>query len=263
MNNESMPRQADFSERALAFAADGLLFVLGAAVTLKAVAPAEPLAVHPKAGAALLIWGAAFLAYQAFFSCEGRVSLGKRLLGLRVTDAAGEPLELGAAIGRTLGYLVSQIFTAGFLWALIDPNGRALHDLPFGSLVVSDRELGSGRRFAVRAAAGFLMVAFAAGWGWQNIWAPRYERIMTVAYAREGLNEYATLQESYKRLHGRYAENAFALAQVSIDPTGFLRDTAALYDQGRVAIKADRDHFAIAARANDVDKTLVAVSGPN
>jgi len=29
-----------------------------------------------------------------------------------------------------------------------------------------------------------------------------------------------------------------------------------------VDIPADRDHFSVAARANDVDKTLVAISGP-
>lgn len=263
MEQKPTLRTADFSERALAFIADASLFLFAGVLTLKAVAPGEPLLVHPKSGAAFLIWGAAFLAYQTYFSSEGRVSLGKRLLGLRVVDGGGEPLELGPALGRSLGYLVSQIFTAGFLWALLDPNGRALHDLPFGSLVVSDRDLPSGRRFVLRASAGLLMIAFAGAWGWQNIWAPRYERIMTVAYAREGLNEYATLQASYKRVHGRYAQNMFALAQVSIDPTGFLRDSAALYDHGRVAIRADRDHYAIAARANDVDKTLVAISGPN
>jgi hypothetical protein len=114
----------------------------------------------------------------------------------------------------------------------------------------------------MRLAAGGLLTAFAGVWGWQNIWAPRYQRIMTVAYAQSGLDEYAALQDSYKRVHGRYAENMFALAQVSVDPTGFLRDTAALYDQGRVAIRADRDHYSVVARANDVDKTLVAISGP-
>jgi hypothetical protein len=85
---------------------------------------------------------------------------------------------------------------------------------------------------------------------------------MTVAYARDGLREYVVLQKTYKREHGRYAENLFALATVSMDPRGFLQDAAALYDRGAVAITADRDHFSVAARANDVDKTLVAISGP-
>ncbi len=262
MNDESTPRHADFSERALAFAADASLFALAWVLTLKALGPDEPLTAHPKGGAAFFLWGGLFLAYQAYFSSEGRVSLGKRLLGLRVVGSDGEPLDFVRAFGRTAGYLVSQIFTAGFLWALLDPNGRALHDLPFGSLVVADRPLSSGRRAAVRLAAGTMLAAFAGVWGWQNIWAPRYERLMTVAYARHGLDEYAVLQKTYKAEHGRYAEDQFALATASIDPRGFLQDAAALFDQGRVGITADRDHFSIAARANDADKTLVAISGP-
>lgn len=262
MNKISTLRKADFSERALAFALDAAPFALAWTLTLKAIAPDGSVLFHPKGAAAALIWGALFLGYQAFFSSEGRASLGKHLLGLRVVGADGEPLGLVSAAGRTLGYLVSQIFTAGFLWAILDSNGRALHDLPFGSLVVADSEFSGGRRLAMRAAAGGLLTVFAAAWGWQNIWAPRYERIMTVAYARNGLDEYAVLQESYKRVHGRYADNMFALAQVSLSPTEFLRDSAALYDRGQVAIRADREHFTIAARANDVDKTLVAISGP-
>ncbi|MBI3565438.1 MAG: hypothetical protein HY079_09610, partial [Elusimicrobia bacterium] len=46
------------------------------------------------------------------------------------------------------------------------------------------------------------------------------------------------------------------------DPQGFLRDGVALFDRGRVAITADQKHFTMVARANDMDKTLVAVSGP-
>lgn len=262
MNDNTTLRPAAFSERALAFAADAALFFGAWVLTLKALDPSPTLLSHPKGAAAAFLWGALFLAYHAFFSSEGRVTLGKRLFGLCVVGRDGEPLDLVSGAGRSVGYLVSQIFTAGFLWALIDPAGRALHDLPFGSLVVSDRPLGAGRAMALRFAAGVLIAGVAGVWGWQTVWGARYDRTMTVAYAQDGLREYAVLQRAYKREHGRYAGNMFALASVSIDPRGFLRNTAELYDQGRVAITADRDHFAIAARANDVDKTLVAVTGP-
>lgn len=255
-------RDADFSERALAFAVDGALFAAAWAVTVKAIDPDLALGANPKGSLAGFLWAAAFLLYQAFFSSEGRVSAGKSLLGLRVTGADGEPLDLARALARTAGYLVSQFFAAGFLWALFDPHGRALHDIPVGSRVVSSLPLTSRRRLGARFAAGLLLVAFAGHWGWENIWRPRYERILTVAYARAGLQEYVQLQESYKQRHGRYAESVFALASVSVDPEGFLRDGVSLYDRGRVAIKADRDHYAMVARANDLDKTLVAVSGP-
>jgi uncharacterized RDD family membrane protein YckC len=260
-DNETL-RPAAFSERLLAFAADSSPFIGAWILTLRLLDPASPVTAHPQGAAAALIWGGLFLAHQAYFSSEGRVTFGKRLFGLRVIGFDGEPLSLAHGLGRSLGYLVSQIFTAGFLWALIDPKGRALHDLPFGTLVVAQRPLGASRGVAVRFAAASLIVAFAGLYTWENVWAPRYEKAMTVVYARHALREYVVLQKAYKAEHGRYAENMFALATMSIDPRAFLRDAVALYDQGAVSIVADRDHFAIAARANDVDKTLVAVSGP-
>lgn len=260
MGHDNSPRRAEFSERALAFAVDGAVFAGLWALSLKALAPDVELALNPRGPAVGLLGLAAFLAYQAFYSSEGRVSLGKKLLGLRVVDAEGEPLDLGAASLRSLGYLLSQFFTVGFMWALFDSEGRALHDHPAGSRVIALGPLPPARRLASGLGAAALLVAFAAGWSWQNIYAPRYHRIMTVAYARSGLNEFAQLQESYKLEHGRYAENMFALATASVDPQAFLRDAVALYDRGRVSIVAGKDHYAIAARANDVDRTMVAIS---
>ncbi len=261
-NDNTTLRPAVFSERTLAFAVDAGLFLGAWALTLKVLDSSAPLTAHPKGAASALLWGGLFLAYQAYFSSGGRVTLGKSVFGLRVIGRDGEALHLAQGLGRAFGYLVSQIFAAGFLWALVDPNGRALHDLTVGSLVVSNRPLSVGGAWAARLAAGTVIAACAGFFGWQNVWAQRYERIMTVASARDGLNEYATLQQTYKREHGRYAQSMFALAAVSVNPRGLLRGAAALYDQGRVAITADRDRFSIAARANDVDKTLVAISGP-
>lgn len=262
MSDREELRDADFSERALAFALDAALFAAAWAVTLKVAYPGVPLDANPKGGVAGLLWASMFLVYQAWFSSDGRVSVGKAALGLRVADAGGEPLDLVRGIIRSIGYFFSQFFIAGFLWAIFDRQGRALHDLPIGSRVVSDRPLAAGRRLAFRFAAGLMLVTFAAHWSWENIYRSRYDRIMTVSYARAGLQEYVMLQKEYKRSHGRYADSAFALATVSVDPQGFLRDGVALYDQGRVAITADRTHFVIVARANDLEKTLVAVSGP-
>ena len=260
--NEKNIRTADFSERALAFALDGAAFAAVWAAVVKATDPSASLAANPKGAVAGLALSGVFLLYQAWFSCDGRASLGKAALGLRVTGADDQPLDLARSLVRSLGYLISQFFLAGFLWSLFDGEGRALHDLPVGSRVVTDRPFGAARKLAFRAAAGFLLVVFAGHWGWENIWQPRYQRIMTVSYARAGLQEYVQLQESYKAAHGRYADNVFSLATVSVDPQGFLRDGVALFDRGRVAITADQKHFTMVARANDVDKTLVAVSGP-
>jgi len=254
-------RPADFSERALAFALDYALCALGWAATLKAFNPSEPLGTNPLGPVATLMWTGLFVVYQAYFSSEGRVSLGKRLLGLRVAGPDGQDLDLSQAIVRSLGYLASQVLTAGFLWALLDPNGRAWHDLPVGSQVLSVRPATSRRLAFSRLAAGSLMIVFAASWSWKGIWAPRYEKIMTVANAQSGLQEFAQLQKIYKLRHGRYAQNMFALAEVSVDPGGFLRGAAALYEKGAVAFRIEPSGFTMVARAHDMDKTLIAVSG--
>ena len=261
MSHSEEPRRADFSERALAFTVDYALFALGWALTLKALEPSETLGTNPLGPLATIVFTALFIVYQAYFSCEGRVSLGKRLLGLRIVGIDLQPLDLAHAVARSIGYLVSQFLTAGFFWALFDPMGRTWHDLPIGSLVLTERPEPRRHLSLTRFATGFLLILFAASWGWKEIWEPRYDKLLTVAEARSGLDEFSQLQRSYKRRHGRYADNIFALSTVSVDPRSFLRGTAALYDHGRVAFKVEKARFIIVARANDVDKTLVAVTG--
>ena len=255
-------RKAEFSERALAFAADYALFAAAWYVILKAIDPALPVLLNGKGTAVIVFLAVAFLLYQAFFSCEGRVTLGKHLLGLRVADAEGEPLDLGRAIMRALGYIPSSFLTLGFFWALVDPHGRAWHDYAAGSDVIGDRQLPDGRRGAFRLAAGTLVIALALVAGWNGIWEPRYLKLMTVAHAKAGLIEVQTLQASYHKRNGRYADSLFALAEVSLDPRAFLRDMAVLYDLRAFRFKSDREGWAVATRARDVDQTLVAVSGP-
>ena len=255
-------RKAEFSERALAFAADYALFAAIWFVALKAIDPALPVLLNEKGTIVTLTLITLFIVYQAFFSCEGRVSFGKSLLGLRVADMAGEPLDLGRAVMRALAYIPSSFLTLGFFWALVDPDGHAWHDFAAGSAVVSDRALHGGRRSALRLAGGILVIALALAAGWQGIWEPRYLKLMTVAHARVGLTEVERLQIVYHQRNGRYAGSLFALAEVSIDPRGFLRDMAVLYDLKAFRFKVDRANWAVATRARDVDQTLVAVSGP-
>jgi uncharacterized RDD family membrane protein YckC len=261
-HHHAAARRAEFSERALAFAADYALFAFAWYVVLKAIDPGMPVFLNEHGTLITAILVALFLVYQAFLSCEGRVSLGKHLLGLRVADAHGEPLDLGRAIMRALGYVPSSFLTMGFFWALIDPDGRAWHDFTAGSHVISDRPLRASRRGGLRAAAGFVVIALALSAGWLGIWEPRYLKIMTVAYAQAGLTELQQLQTVYHQRNGRYAGSLFALAEVSPEPRLFLRDMAVLYDLKAFRFKTDRDGWAVATRARDVDQTLVAVSGP-
>ena len=112
-NQSHAVRKADFAERALAFTADYALFAWIWYLILKAVDPALPVFLNEKGTIVTIFLAALFLVYQAFFSCEGRVTFGKRLLGIRVAGADGEPLDLVRAIIRAVTYIPSSLFTIG------------------------------------------------------------------------------------------------------------------------------------------------------
>lgn len=262
--NQQKPvsRQAEFAERALAFAADYALFAAAWFAILKFLEPGMPVLLNEKGTVVIAFLAALFIVYQAFFSCDGRATAGKRLLGLRVADAEGEPLDFGRAAMRSLAYLPSSILTLGFFWALLDPKGRAWHDLAAGSAVLTDRPAGGARGAFARLAAGTLVIAFALAAGWNGIWEPRYLKLMTVSHAKAGLEEVKTLQASYHRRNGVYAGSLYALAEASLAPQAFLRDMSVLYDLKSFRFKASKENYVVVTRANDVDATLVAVSGP-
>ena len=66
-----------------------------------------------------------------------QASLGKRLLGLVVTDAAGEPVTFGRASRRHFAKLLSALpLMAGFLAIFVTGRRQCLHDLIAGTLVL-------------------------------------------------------------------------------------------------------------------------------
>ena len=68
-------------------------------------------------------------------------TLGKRLLGLRVTDLDGRRIRLGRAIGRHLTHILSaMLWLIGFIMAAFTPRRQALHDILMGTLVVVEDE---------------------------------------------------------------------------------------------------------------------------
>lgn len=80
--------------------------------------------------------GAAYFTY--FFSSTGQ-TLGKRLLGLRVVRAGGEPLNLTIGLTRYLGYLISGfLLFFGFLMIALDKDRQGLHDKLAGTFVVRE-----------------------------------------------------------------------------------------------------------------------------
>jgi uncharacterized RDD family membrane protein YckC len=263
VEKEEEAELASFSERVLAFCLDLALFGAGYWVSFRLVFRGYPLVVHPAMPSWRYIWALLFVLYQAYLSCEGRVSRGKKLLGLKVIrDRDGEPLGLGQAAIRSVLYPVSSILGLGFLWSLFNQTHQCWHDLPVGSIVVREKALLAGRRTLVRAGACLCLLVLGGAWFWNNVWGPRYHRLMSVSYAQIGLREMAYLEGAYHKSTGRYADNIVSLAKMSKDPDGFLHAMTTLLDlDAGITFQNTAKGFAIMARARDDHHTPVHIEG--
>jgi uncharacterized RDD family membrane protein YckC len=99
--------------------------------------PANPQA-GPAFGAAN---GIGFLINIAYFTLlEGgsrQATLGKSLLGLKVTDMDGNPIGYGKALLRNIAKIVSSLILGiGYIMAAFTSRKQALHDMIASCLVV-------------------------------------------------------------------------------------------------------------------------------
>jgi uncharacterized RDD family membrane protein YckC len=254
---------AAFSERVVAFSLDMALFAACYYASLALVFRQHSVSLNPYAGQWALLWTGFFLVYQGFLSCEGRRSLGKAALGIRVVGRDGEPLGIGAAALRSLLYAASSILNLGFLWSLFNPARRCWHDLAVGSLVVRDvPQETSGARPLVRLAAAGCAAVFLGAAAWKHVVGPRYYANMDISYARVGLQEISRLQTIHHRKFGVYAKDLLALAPLSGAPEAFMRDMGRLFDlDAGVRIEAGAKGYTVTARAADENKTLLVQKG--
>jgi uncharacterized RDD family membrane protein YckC len=144
------PGYAGFWRRFLASFVDGLVVgfvyyvlsnVLSGILTL-VLSPDDSTASFLRA---MLIWLAVsltvavvvdWLYFAIFESSTWQATLGKRALGVVVTDLAGERISFGRATGRHFAHYLSSIFLIGFLIQPFTARRQALHDLIAGTLVV-------------------------------------------------------------------------------------------------------------------------------
>jgi uncharacterized RDD family membrane protein YckC len=85
----------------------------------------------------LVAFGIQFLYFVVLWSQFGG-TLGQRLLGLHVVDAAtGQNIGIGRAIGRYVGYLISSFaLYIGLIWVAFDPRKQGWHDKIASTFVV-------------------------------------------------------------------------------------------------------------------------------
>ena len=254
---------AHVSARIAAFTFDLILASAGYALSLKLLFASEPVWGNPHGPLFVTLWTGLFLVYQAYMSCEGRRSAGKALLGLRVVDAQGEPLEAGRAALRSASYLLSSIADLGFAWTLVDRSRRGWHDLIAGSLVVEDAPSSPRRRLLLRAGAALCLAGFAGLWYWRWIVQPRFDRIFRASAAQAALEEMKVLERLYFYGNGSFTVSLDDLAVVSGDPQGFKSGLPVLLDPGYgVRISTTESSYRIDARAPNDEKTPVSITGP-
>ncbi len=81
-----------------------------------------------------------WLYFALMESSTHQATLGKKVLGLKVTDLDGNRVSFGRATGRFFGkYLSGLIFYFGFIMAAFTEKKQALHDLIAGCLVLKRR----------------------------------------------------------------------------------------------------------------------------
>ena len=73
-------------------------------------------------------------------SSEWQGTVGKRLLGMRVTDMAGERISFFRATGRYLSkFISSALLMIGFIMVAFTEKKQGLHDMIAGTCVINKR----------------------------------------------------------------------------------------------------------------------------
>jgi len=87
-------------------------------------------------------------------SSESQATLGKKILGLKVTDEFGQRMSFGRATGRYFSKFISSLILGiGYLMAAFTDRKQALHDKIASTLVIYSS--GTASSFPIRASAAY------------------------------------------------------------------------------------------------------------
>ena len=116
---------AGFWIRFVAMIIDGIIVGVGYAILMFAMIAIEMYALAMILG---FIWA---LGYHIYFPSSDMMGTpGKAILGLKITDEAGNRIGVGKAILRYIGYIISAlVLYIGFIIVGFTENKRGLHDM--------------------------------------------------------------------------------------------------------------------------------------
>jgi uncharacterized RDD family membrane protein YckC len=162
-----------FGQRLKATVTDGFLVVFISLVVAAGVgvvlivlefyAPRETLPVTPLIALSGIV--ISVLYYVRSWARSGQ-TVGKMWIKAKVVGADGQPVSIGRALLRYLGYIVSAVLLSlGFLWIAFDRKRQGLHDKIAGTYVVK-----SDAEFSDAAAVEFVPAESRPGWIWLVVW---------------------------------------------------------------------------------------------
>ena len=200
-----------------------------------------------------------FILYMTLLSSGGRNTIGKKLGGIRVEDReTREPLTLGCALKRTLGYYLSALpLMCGFLLAIIDDKHRSLHDFIAHSVVVEARHKTWAERTALMVAGIIMIVCLSLYFYFRLFGHGSLEQQRLISQAEAYLERIAYLENVHYKHYGYYTNDLLRLSILSGDPVQFQRDTRAVLSSKDFRIGIDKDGYKISARAKDDKQTRV------
>ena len=129
-----MQTPAGFIKRLIAYIIDSLIIGIPAGLIVVFLGNA----VGDAAGALInLIAGIYAVGYYLYFWSTTGQTPGKSVMGIKIVNYEGEPLTIGKAILRLIGYWIGTIIAyLGFIWIIFDSNKQGWHDKLAGSYVV-------------------------------------------------------------------------------------------------------------------------------
>jgi uncharacterized RDD family membrane protein YckC len=140
-----MENYAGFWLRVVAYIIDAIIlgivgFVFGMIFGIGAVSTGTDLS-DPAGGGNIMLQLISIVIGVAYFagmeSSSWQATVGKKALGLVVTDLNGQRLGLGRAIGRYFGKILSAlILLIGFIMVAFTERKQGLHDMIAGTLVL-------------------------------------------------------------------------------------------------------------------------------
>ena len=200
-----------------------------------------------------------FILYMTLFSCGGRNTLGKKLVGIRVERSADrQPLSLWRAFVRTLGYYISGVLLfCGFLLAFVDDKHRALHDFFAGSVVVQCRYKTWLEKTALMVTGLVLIGGFGLYMYMQLFGKGSLVQQRLIFQAQTHLEKIAYLEDVHYKHYGYYTNDLLRLSILSGDPVQFQRDTQKVLSRKDFRIGITKDGYKISARAKDSRQTKV------